>query len=61
MQWQHPTKGRERKPDPGEPMRGGKSGTDPIANSWRFAKGWKLKVVEYYSKSFDQAQRASHA
>ena len=56
LQWQWPIHG-EHGPGPpaGTPLRGGK-GTDPLTQSWRLDKGWKLRTIEYYSKTLDSAQ-----
>ena len=57
LQWQWPTAGeRGPGPDAGVPLRAGK-GTDPLTQSWRLAKGWKLRTIEFYSKTLDTAQR----
>ena len=57
MQWQWPVQG-ENGPGPpaGVPLRGGK-GTDPLTQSWRLGLGWKLRTIEYYSKTLDAAQQ----
>lgn len=55
LQWQHPT-GAGPGPPPGVPLRGGK-GSDPLHQSWRIDKGWQLRTISFYSKSFDCAQR----
>ncbi|RPG36136.1 MAG: hypothetical protein CBB72_004845, partial [Muricauda sp. TMED12] len=53
MQWQHPT-GKGPGPAADEPV---DKKADPINNSWRFDKGWELKIIGYYSKTLDTAQR----
>ena len=57
LQWQWPVHG-EFGPGPpaGTPLRGSK-GSDPISQSWREPLGWKLRTIEYYSKTFDVAQQ----
>ena len=55
LQWQHPS-GRGPGPPAEVPLRGGK-GTDPLTQSWRSDKGWELRTIAYYSKTFDKAQR----
>ena len=57
LQWQWPVLGeRGPGPDAGVPMRSTK-GIDPLTQSWRLAKGWKLRTIEFYSKTLDPAQR----
>ena len=57
LQWQWPVP-RERGPGPpaGVPLRAGK-GTDPLTQSWRLTAGWKLRTIEFYSKTLDSAQQ----
>ena len=57
LQWQWPVHG-ENGPGPpaGTPLRAGK-GSDPLTQSWRLAAGWKLRTIEFYSKTLDTAQR----
>ena len=57
LQWQWPVHG-ENGPGPpvGTPLRAGK-GSDPLTQSWRLEAGWKLRTIEYYSKTLDTAQR----
>ena len=57
LQWQWPVHG-ENGPGPpaGTPLRAGK-GSDPLTQSWRLDAGWKLRTIEYYSKTLDTAQR----
>ena len=55
LQWQHPS-GRGPGPPAGTPLRGGQ-GSDPIVQSWRSDRGWILKTIGYYSKTFDVAQK----
>ena len=57
LQWQWPVHG-EHGPGPpaGTPLRAGK-GSDPLTQSWRLAAGWKLRTIEFYSKTLDTAQR----
>ena len=38
------------------PLRGG-VGSDPLNQSWRHERGWVLRTIAYYSKTFDSAQR----
>ena len=60
MQWQHPD---ERGPGPSEDEQAEEEGkpkgkkTDPLDNSWRKRLGWQLKIIGYYSKTLDSAQR----
>ena len=55
MQWQHPTGAGPGPPD-NVPIRGEK-GKDPIHQSWRLDYDWTLKVISYYSKTLNPAQR----
>ena len=55
LQWQHPS-GRGPGPPPGVPLRGGRA-SDPLTQSWRHDRGWLLRTIGYYSKTFDGAQR----
>ena len=59
MQWQHPNhlKG-ERGPTPpdGADFRATK-GEDGISTHWRKKSGWELKIIGYYSKTLNDAQR----
>ena len=56
MQWQHES-GRGPGPPAGQDVRGLTSKDDPIQNSWRIAAGWELKVIGYYSKTLNDAQK----
>ena len=56
MQWQHGS-GRGPGPPAGQDVRGLTSKDDPIQNSWRIAAGWELKVIGYYSKTLNDAQK----
>ena len=56
LQWQWRKPGPSPGPPAGTPMRGEK-GSDPIQQSWRIAAGWELRVIGYYSKTFDVAQK----
>ena len=57
LQWQWPVHGQFGPgPPPGTPVRGGKGG-DPLTQSWRLDAGWKLRTIEFYSKTFDSAQQ----
>ena len=55
MQWQH----EDPRGGPGPPADhpGEGKGSDPLSSKWRREQGWKLKVVSYYSKTLDSAQR----
>ena len=55
LQWQHPS-GKGPGPPPSIPVRGGKGG-DPLTQSWRLEKGWRLRTIAFYSKTFDVAQK----
>ena len=55
LQWQHPS-GKGPGPPPSVPVRGGKGG-DPLTQSWRLEKGWRLRTIAFYSKTFDVAQK----
>lgn len=58
LQWQHSAPGGGPGPPAGTPLRGGgRSGADPINQSWRYDAGWKLRTIAYYSKTFDSAQK----
>ena len=54
MQWQHPSGAGPPHPPPVESP---KKVPDPISNSWRYDLGWELKIIGYYSKTLDEAQR----
>ena len=61
MQWQHdqvrgpgPPADHAQEPPPGAPK---PKYSDPLNNGWREKAGWKLKIIGYYSKTLDSAQR----
>ena len=61
MQWQHPLL---RGPGPPDGVAARHSGTgpdgkaeDPLDSRWRRDAGWELKVISYYSKTLDDAQK----
>ena len=58
LQWQWPVHG-EFGPGPpaGIPIRGEKGHVDPLLQNWRLEAGWKLRTIEFYSKTFDVAQQ----
>ena len=55
LQWQHPS-GAGPGPPPDVPLRGGQKGSDPLTQSWRIARGWQLRTIAYYSRTFNPAQ-----
>jgi len=57
LQWQWPIHGtRGPGPPAGVPLRAGK-GTDPLTQSWRLGAGWKLRTIDFLSKTLSPAQQ----
>ena len=54
MQWQH-----EDDYGPGPPVndQSAQKAGDPLDSKWRKAAGWKIKIIGFYSKTLDDAQR----
>ena len=61
MQWQHEASRGPGPPAGVDPRSAGKDSlgrdVDPLDNKWRLEAGWKLKIIGYYSKTLDSAQK----
>ena len=54
MQWQHPD---VRGPGPPAGSAPDSPKSDPLDSAWRKKAGWELKVINYYSKTLNDAQK----
>ena len=54
MQWQHPS---QHGPGPTEDEKAGEKSKDELTQSWRLDKGWQLRTIGFFSKTFVQSQK----